>query len=129
MGFARAAVYLLLARALCPAQPEADFGRTLLMRAHANTRKALARFPNYTCTEVISRSISSGTPARSEYMDRLRIEVAALGNRELFAWPGAAPFERDHPRDLIGGGLPPTGGFAPFTRPALDSDSATPSLG
>jgi hypothetical protein len=129
MGFARAAVYLLLARALCPAQPEADFGRTLLMRVHANTRKALARFPNYTCTEVISRSISSSTPARSEYVDRLRLEVAVLGNRELFAWPGAAPFESDHPRDLIGGGLTATGEFATFTRAVLDSDSATYSFG
>ncbi len=84
-------------------------------------RGAQARINDYTCTELITRSISDGTPLRVRTLDRFRLQVAVIGGRERFSWPGAA-FERDDPRDIVGGGLTGVGDFAGFSRSVFSSD-------
>jgi hypothetical protein len=86
-------------------------------------RDALARMPNYTCTENITRSIGDGTPLRVRTLERLRLQVAMVGGKELFSWPGAAPFERDDPYDIIGGGTIGTGDFAGFSHAVFGGDA------
>jgi hypothetical protein len=123
MSLARVAVWLSLAAFLCTAQPDAASRIALLARVHAKMGNAMARFPNYTCNESITRWSSSGTPLRCEYMDRLRLEVAVVGGRELFSWPGAAGFERADPFEIVGSGPTGTGDFANFTKAVFVSDA------
>ena len=96
----------------------------LLSRVLGTMRHAIARMPDYTCTENITRSIGDGTPLRVRTLERLRLQVAIIGGKELFSWPGAAPFERDNPYDIVGGGLAGTGDFAGFSRAVFGSDAA-----
>ena len=46
--------------------------------------------------------------------ERLRLEVAIAGKREVFSWVGASRFEEKSLQDLIGYGQTSTGDFGPF---------------
>jgi hypothetical protein len=96
----------------------------LLSRVMGNMRHSLARMPDFTCTESITRTIGDGTPLRVTTLEQLRLQVAIIGGKEVFSWPGAAPFEHDHPHDIVGGGLAGTGDFAGFSRAVFASDTA-----
>jgi hypothetical protein len=87
---ARIPVWLLLAASFSPAWKDAESRFALLTRVQAKMRRIVPRFPDYTCAEVITRSVSRGTASRVDYMDRVRLEVAVVRGQELFAWPGAA---------------------------------------
>jgi len=100
------------------------FRAALLSRVRSTMRLALARMPNYTCTETIARSTGNGMPFQVDTLERLRLQVALIGGRELFSWPGAAPFERADPSDIVGAGLIGTGDFSGFTRAIFGSDAA-----
>ena len=78
---------------------------------------------DYTCTELITRSISDGAPRRVRTLDRFRLQVAVIGGKERFAWPTAA-FEREDPREILGGGLTGVGDFAGFARSVFSSDDS-----
>ncbi|MGO9228866.1 MAG: hypothetical protein ACLQKA_06590 [Bryobacteraceae bacterium] len=49
----------------------------------------LAHIPNYTCTETIERSTRGARSRSFEDVDRYRVEVAYVGGKELFGWPGS----------------------------------------
>jgi len=64
----------------------------------------LERLPNYTCRETIERTTAAPGARHFSLIDRLRLEVAYVGGRELYAWPGAQKFD-DRPIDeIVGGG-------------------------
>ena len=57
------------------------------------------------------RVLKSG---KSRMADRVRLEVAMVGNRELYAWPGSRSF-RDRPiQDIVPAGTFSTGEFGIF---------------
>ena len=62
-------------------------------------------------------------------MDRLRLEVAVVGGQELFAWPGAARFEREDPLEIVGSGPTGTGEYAGFLYVLFVSDWGSFSCG
>jgi hypothetical protein len=119
-----ASALLFLLAVVCQGQQDEEARTALLSRVLGTMRHALARMPDYTCTENITRSIGDGTPLRVRTLERLRLQVAIIGGKELFSWPGAAPFERDNPYDIVGGGLAGTGDFAGFSRAVFGSDAA-----
>ena len=119
-------VLIVLASALpCPAGENDEAWLDLLVRASEQMRDGMKRMPNFTCTEKIERRTYSGEARRCEHLDRVRLAVAVIGGKELFAWPGDASFDTRDPVDIIGGGPIGTGDFIGFARTVFSSDAAT----
>ncbi len=101
---------LLAAAPFLPAQ-DAD----LLPRIREKMSEVLLRQPNYTCTETIERTRQ--TPGgRSIVEDTLRLEVALVEGKEMFAWPGSKEFEDRKLADLVPTGMFGNGNFAIYAR-------------
>jgi hypothetical protein len=102
----------------------ADANSELLARIRQHMAENLARLPNYTCRETVERT---GGPAGShhfELLDRLRLEVAYVGGKELYAWPGAANFDEQDITEMVGpGGAIGTGNFAMHARAVFTTDA------
>jgi hypothetical protein len=84
----------------------------LLGRIQNVVSENLAHLPNFTCVETIERSQRTPRTKKYQLLDNVRLEVALVGGKELYAWPGAARFEERDLRDMVGGGAIGTGDFA-----------------
>src|SRR5689334_10668742 len=101
----------LVASVLCLSAPPAD----VLPRIREKMAAVLQRQPNYTCTETVERSRqAAGSRARIE--DTLRLEVALVDGKELFAWPGSKEFEDRELGDMVATGMFGNGNFAIYER-------------
>ena len=90
---------------LCTMQAvAADPSAELLARIRQRMVDNLARLPNYTCLETIERRAGPVDSRRLALIDRLRLEVAYVGRRELYAWPGAKRFEEKPIDEIVGRG-------------------------
>lgn len=83
----------------------------------------LTHEPDYTCVETIERSQRLKPARKFELLDVLRLEVALVGGKELFAWPGARKFEEGDPRTFIRSGTIGNGYFAMHARAVFFSDA------
>ena len=94
-----------------------DLPPDLLLLARIKTKMAenLERLPNYTCTQTIERSLRRAKSGKYQLLDTIRLEVAYLGGKELFSWPGAGRFDDRELHDIIGGTVS-TGAFALLAR-------------
>jgi hypothetical protein len=84
----------------------------LLPRIRQKMAENLARLPNYTCRQTIERTVRPASSRRFRVRDTLRLEVAFVGGKELYAWPGASRFEERSIDEFVGGGAIGTGDFA-----------------
>lgn len=75
----------------------------------------LERQPDYTCLETIERTRRSRGGA-TQVQDILRLEVALVGSKEMFAWPGSKEFEDTELTDLVTSGMFGNGNFALYPR-------------
>jgi hypothetical protein len=90
-------------------------GADLLPRIREKMAAVLLRQPNYTCTETIERTRQvTGSHARIE--DTLRLEVALVDDKEMFAWPGSKQFEDHDLSELVSTGMFGNGNFAIYAR-------------
>ncbi len=108
----RTALALFLIAAAASAQDARIPEETLLLaRIKAKALEDMARLPNYACIETVERYRRA--PQRRDFtlMDRMHIEVAKIGDRERFAWPGKSAFAHDIPADMVGHGASATGDF------------------
>ena len=88
-----------------------------LGRVRARMAETLARQPDYTCIQQIERSNRRAPRHKYELRDMLRLEVALVDGKEMFAWPGEAKFEDTDLFDMVpGGGAIGTGNFATHAR-------------
>ncbi len=88
-----------------------------LGRIRARMADTLARQPNYTCVQQIERSNRRAPRHKYELRDMLRLEVALVDGKEMFAWPGEARFEDRDLLDMVPiGGAIGTGNFATHAR-------------
>ena len=71
--------------------------------------------PNYTCTETVERT-RQAPASRAKVEDTLRLEVALVDGKEMFAWPGSKQFEDRDLSDLISTGMFGNGNFAIYAR-------------
>ena len=76
----------------------------LLARIKTKAAENLQRLPNYTCTETIERSRRARHSKTSSGSTRSGLEVALVGGKELFSWPGAGKFEEKGIGELVGSG-------------------------
>ena len=122
----RHAAWLLLGVALAPAQELAP-ETLMLARIKVHMAEQLRRQPNYTCVELIERSRRAAGSRRYQFLDTLRLEVALVDGKELFAWPGARHFEEKRIEDLLdsGGGAIGNGNFALHARAVFQSNAPT----
>lgn len=111
MRLAGACLGIWVAVGPCAAQTDLTPELLLLARIKVHMSETLARLPNYTCVQTIERSRRRAPSHRFELVDTLRLEVAMVGNKELFAWPGAGEFEDRDIRDMVPGGAIGNGNF------------------
>jgi hypothetical protein len=81
--------------------------------------------PNYTCVETIERSTRSKSTARFKIVDTLRMEVALVDGKEMFAWPGSKRFEDSDVTKMITSGAIGNGNFATHARALFETRAAT----
>lgn len=109
-------------------------GADVLTQIRDQMREILLRQPDYTCTETIERS-RQVTGSRSRIEDTLRLEVALVNGKEMFAWPGSKQFEDHEMDDLVATGMFGNGNFALYARTlfletvAVIEDRGTTQLG
>jgi hypothetical protein len=106
----RTILILLAAAPFLPAQPADP-----LPRIREKMAGVLLRQPNYTCTETVERTRQS-VGNRSHIDDTLRLEVALVDGKEMFAWPGSKQFEDRKLNDLVVTGMFGNGNFAIYAR-------------
>ena len=87
-----------------------------LGRIREHMHDVLSHIPNYTCVETMERTRRIGPARQFQMQDTLRMEVALVEGREMFAWPGSKKFESDDLRTLISSGTYGNGAFALFAR-------------
>lgn len=90
--------------------------RVRIERIRVQMSENLQRLPNYTCTQTIERSRRRARGRRFELLDTLRLEVALVNGKELFAWPGSGKFDDREISEIIGGGTSGNGNFALHAR-------------
>lgn len=90
-------------------------GADLLPQIREKMTDVLLRQPNYTCTETVERTHQS-VGSRSRIEDTLRLEVALVDGKEMFAWPGSKQFEDRKLHDLVATGMFGNGNFALYAR-------------
>lgn len=106
---------------LRPLTPE----EVLLGRIRVVAAQSFMRLPDFTCVETIERSRRPAPSKRYEFLDTIRLEVAYVDGKELYAWPGDSRFEeRDLPRMVGGHGAIGTGDFALHARSVLLGSAA-----
>jgi hypothetical protein len=85
----------------------------------------LRRQPDYTCVETVERSARQGGRKSFQLKDTLRLEVALVDGKEMFAWPGSKKFEATDLSDMVKEGAIGNGNFATFARAIFEARSAT----
>jgi hypothetical protein len=106
------AVVLALGTALLWAQ-DAVLPPEVLLLARVKT-KALAnidRLPDFVCTQTMERFSRKGNARDYTREDRVTFDLAFIGGKELYAWPGSDSFQKETPSDLVGYGMSNTGPF------------------
>jgi hypothetical protein len=115
----------------------------LYVRARQGVLDHIARLPNYTCVQTITRTVygsasaSKHAPKCDEIVrnreahapalvqwDRLRVDVAIADKHEVYAWVGAARFEEGDLSKLVGGGQTAMGDFGSLVLSIFDNHSA-----
>jgi hypothetical protein len=97
--------------AACGVTAQTDAWLDLWVRVREHIRATAARLPNYSCQEIMERSIQS-SGGQIEFRERLRLEVLFAETTELFAWPGSSEFTSEPLQNWIGAGAIGNGDFA-----------------
>jgi hypothetical protein len=110
-------VLRLLLAGLCAAlYSSAASPQDLVDRIREHMRDYISHLPDYTCRVTLERSTRRNARAEFALSDRLRLEVAYTGGRELYAWPGDARFEAGIADLLPGHGMGSEGSYAMHIR-------------
>jgi hypothetical protein len=120
------------------ADPAATLSRVL-----AKAREDLKRIPNYTCVQTVTREFFTPVAPvkrscevlleakkqptldmklRASHTDRIRLEVAMTGVRELHAWVGATRFDERPIDEFVREGPVGTGMFGSFLAAVCEQD-------
>jgi hypothetical protein len=118
-GMVRLVVFLWCAASSVAAEPD-----WLMAHVRSKILRNLATLPNYTCLQTIERSIQVSPRKKARVLDRIRLEVAVVHGKELFAWPGSRRFLDTEIADMVGGGAISTGAFALLAKSIFQSSAA-----
>src|SRR5580658_5706185 len=116
-----AAAFVVFAlRAQTPLSPELDALSKIRTRMNFN----LAHQPNYTCVETIERAARGRSGNKLKVIDTLRLEVALVGGKEMFAWPGSKKFDDSDITKLVTSGPIGYGNFGAHAKALFGTGSA-----
>lgn len=115
------AITVLCLRAQSALTPDLDALTKIRTRMLFNLRHQ----PNYTCVETIERSSRPKSSGKMKILDTLRLEVALVDGRELFAWPGSKKFEDTDVTQMITSGAIGNGNFGTHAQALFTTRSAT----
>lgn len=121
----RASIALWAASIGCFGQSNLKPDLVLLARIKYHMAQTLARQPDYTCLQTIERSQRRVPSKKYIAIDTVRLEVALVDSREMFAWPGAGKFEDSKITDMVKGGAIGNGNFALHARSVFLSNVPT----
>jgi hypothetical protein len=97
------------------AQDAADQAWQLTLRlsqVKRQVRKGLENLPDYTCLATYDRYRWMVNEAAERKVDTVRVEVAYVGGRELYSWPGEGKFSDAPLSSMVGVGMIGDGEFA-----------------
>jgi len=83
-----------------------------LARIRQKAAEQLSSLPDYTCLETVERTWRGAGLRTFMPIDVVRFEVAHVGGRELYAWPGARQLGEVTLASMIGFGATASGDFA-----------------
>jgi hypothetical protein len=109
---------------LAVAQDTGQSDDELLAKIKLHMMDILTHQPNYTCLETVERSLRDASTRKYRLEDILRLEVALVDGKEMFAWPGSKQFEDKDFRTMVPTGTFGTGDFALHERAILGSRAA-----
>jgi hypothetical protein len=98
--------------AVCAAQPGPPAGESRLPEVRAKMAQALKSLPDYLCLETTERLRASHANARPDALDTVELEVAHVGDKEMYSWPGRNMFAATDLARALPGGLVGTGAYA-----------------
>ena len=107
-------VLLFCAGMTCAADLPSDV--ILLQRARVVMARNLERLPNYTCLQTIERTERRKATGKPRLIDIVRLEVALVDGKEMFAWPGSRNFSDADLRTFAPGGAIGNGMFGLFAK-------------
>jgi len=126
MGAMRGSLLAALACGLLPPGWSAGAAEDpLLARIRRSMAETLRHMPDYTCLETIERWREGDPDPQARYWERLRLEVAVIGGKERFAWPGSARFEEKDIDEIVPPGAIGTGDFAGFAGAVFRTEDAS----
>jgi hypothetical protein len=96
----------------------------LLERFLAPMRSNLNRLPDYACTQDIERFTRLNSERPWTKVDTLRLEVALVGDRELYAHSGARRFQEQPLDQMVRYGMTSTGQFGLIARHVFVTSTA-----
>src|ERR1051326_5297991 len=110
-----------------PASPSAELAPEVLLLARIKLHMAetLVRQPNYTCLETVERSRRDSATRKFSLEYTMRIEVALVYSKEMFAWPASKQFEDKELRELVPTGTFGNGDFALHARSVFGGNAAS----
>ena len=116
----------MLAACVCSAQPPPPATQPLsdetlrLARLRLAAANLFDKLPNFTCTLTTERSRRMSSRRKFDIIDNLRLEVALIDGRELYAWPGSKRFDDRELVDMVSKeGAIGTGDFAMHAKSIL----------
>jgi hypothetical protein len=115
------ALMVLGLHAQTPLTPDLDVLTKIRTRMIFN----LQHQPNYTCVETIERSTRPKLSNKLKIVDTLRLEVALVDGKELFAWPGSKKFEDSDLTQMITTGAIGNGNFGTHAQALFTTRAAT----
>jgi hypothetical protein len=119
------AAFALAARLLGGQDTALDPAVLQLAKIKTHMMETLTRQPNYTCLETVERWQRNAVARQFSFIDRLRMEVALVDGKELFAWPGSQRFEDRDLTEWVPSGTFGSGEFATHSRVVFGTNAAS----
>lgn len=119
---ARSLGLAIICSGFATAQPAVSEGALLMARVKRVMKAHLSGVPNYTCQQSVERYQQRAKAAGPSLVDVLRLDVAFVGGRELFAWPGSDRFDEYEVNEVVRNGAFGTGDFTLHARGVFLSD-------
>ena len=103
----------------CAALVHAQAPAELIAKIRAHMKETIEGVPNYTCQQLVERYRAEAGKKLTR-SDALRLDVAVVARRELFAWPGESNFRDINEHEAARRGTFGTGNFSSNLSNALN---------
>ena len=106
---------IIFVAAICAAQvmpATGDSSQSQLLEMRARMGRTLKSLPNYLCLQTTERLRASKSRAKTKALDSVELDVAHVGDKEMYSWPGRNMFADSQLQAVLPSGLVGTGAYA-----------------